>query len=230
MPSNGCPQLPCLSGGRSTSSRAPQYGPKVSVIPKRFARAPGAGRCAGGSTAGRLPGPRLDRSAVAKRGCDASAAAWSGQPRNSVARSRSSSARVRSGSGAASVSSVAPATSAVSRPPASPPVQKNGIGMYRRSSAPTRRASRPDATACRALPCVWIVPFGAPRLPDVNSTTRSSAGCTRASSSRTSASSTAASGSSSASHTSRSDGRFGWRRPARVNVAMPGATASRSSR
>ena len=62
-PSNGRPQLPRAASGRSRSKPARrQYGPHVSVMPKMFARVPGAGRCSGGSTAGRLPGPRLDRS------------------------------------------------------------------------------------------------------------------------------------------------------------------------
>ncbi len=84
MPANGRPQLPCLLAGRSRSRRAPQYGPPDSVMPKRFARAPARGRCAGGSTAARLAGRSDARSAVAKSGCAAMRAAWSGQPRNSV--------------------------------------------------------------------------------------------------------------------------------------------------
>ena len=87
-------------------------GPKVSVIPNRFARDPGSPpRRRGGDTAGRLPGRSDDRSASANRGWEASRAAWAGQPRNSVARSRTSRSNVASGSGTASVSSVASAVS-----------------------------------------------------------------------------------------------------------------------
>ncbi len=98
-------------------------------MPNRLARDPGAPRWAGGSTASRLPGRRLDRSAPAKAGSAASRAAWSGQPRNRVARSRSRKASVATGVGSVSVSSVAPATNVDSRPLPKPPIQKNGIGM-----------------------------------------------------------------------------------------------------
>ena len=105
------------------------WAPQVSVIPNRFGRAPGAGRSSGGSTGARLPGPRWERSVVANAGSAARRAAWSGQPRKRVTRSRSSRARVRAGSGTASVTSVAPAMTIDSRPMQKPPVQKNGIGM-----------------------------------------------------------------------------------------------------
>src|SRR3546814_19385800 len=55
-----------------------------SVIPNRWARAPGAGRRSSGSTAGRLAALSVERSAAAKPGWAASRAAWSGQPRKSV--------------------------------------------------------------------------------------------------------------------------------------------------
>ena len=54
---------------------------------------------------------------------------------------------MRAGSGCASLTSVAPATSTESRPVPKPPTQKKGIGMYRRSSPVTHRASRPASVA-----------------------------------------------------------------------------------
>ena len=191
-------------------------------MPKRLARAPGAGRRSGGRTAAKLPSRNEDRSASAKPGCAASRAAWSGQPRNSVARSRCKSSSVAAGSGSASVSRVAPATSAVSRPCPNPPVQKKGIGMYRRSPGPTPRAASPDATARKAAPWVWITPFGVPRLPEVNSTTMSSAGRTRCSSARTRLIGALASGMSSVVQTRRSDGAAGWRPPPRTAASESG--------
>ena len=104
------------------------------------------------------------------------ASAWSGQPRNSVTRSRSSSRSVVSGCGISSVISVAPASSADRMPLPKPPTQKNGIGRYSRVSASMHRAARPDRTAPSALPCEWMTPFGGPLLPEVNMMTRVSAG------------------------------------------------------
>ncbi len=49
-----------------------------------------------------------------------------------------------------------------------------------------RRTSSPAAVAASAPPWVWITPFGVPRLPDVNTMARSSAGRTDASSAATS--------------------------------------------
>jgi hypothetical protein len=104
--------------------------------------------------------------------------AWSGQPRNSVTRSRSSRRSVASGRGIASVTSVAPASRADSTPLPKPPTQKNGIGRYSRVSASMQRAARPDRTAASALPCEWITLFGGPLLPEVNMMTSVSLGVT----------------------------------------------------
>ncbi len=49
----------------------------------------------------------------------------------------------------------------------------------------SRRTSSPDSVAASAPPWVWITPFGVPRLPDVNTIARSSAGRTDASSAAT---------------------------------------------
>ena len=64
-------------------------------MPNKFARAPGAGRRSGGQHRGRLPGRSDERSALANDGCAAIRAAWSGQPRNNVTRSRSRNSMVR---------------------------------------------------------------------------------------------------------------------------------------
>jgi len=98
-------------------------------MPNRFARAPGSARSPGGSTASRLPARSELRSAPAKVGSAAIFAAWSGQPRNRVARSRSRKRMVVAGVGSVSVSRVAPAIMTESRPAPNPPIQKNGMGM-----------------------------------------------------------------------------------------------------
>jgi hypothetical protein len=116
----------CRASRPEIDVEARRSGPPDSAA-KRFARRR-AGRCAGGSTP---RGRRAQRREIgaAKSECAAIRAAWSGQPRNSVTRSRSRSRRVRPGSGVDSVKRVAPATSTESSPLLKPPVQKNGIGM-----------------------------------------------------------------------------------------------------
>ena len=120
-PSKGRPQLPALAG-REVEVEA------VAGVRCRTSRSsrrgwPRAGRRAAvrrGAPPARLPGRRLDRSAVANPGSAARAAAWSGHPRNNVTRSRSSSWRVAPGSGTASVTRVAPATRVDEQPDGEP--------------------------------------------------------------------------------------------------------------
>ena len=211
-----CPA--CPRAGRR-SRRSPQYGPNDSVMPNRFARAPGAGRWLGGSTAGRLPGAEA-RQVGAREPRDArrGAAAWSGQPRNSVdplafeERERALRLGHRLGEQRRAGDEHARAARRRGRPS-----RRTASGCRGGRPAPTRRASELDATARSALPCVWTTPFGAPRLPEVNRTTKSSAGRTRrfervderVVDRRRSAG-------RRASHTARSDGSRGCRRPAAV--------------
>ena len=107
------------AGRRSTARTTPSYRAAPLAVPG----AAGVGR-----TDCRLAGRRAERSVDAKAGCAARASAWSGHPRNSVTRSRSSRASVRAGSGWASITSVAPATRTERSPVPKPPTQKSGIG------------------------------------------------------------------------------------------------------
>jgi hypothetical protein len=72
-----------------------------------------------------------------------------------------------------------------------------------------QRASSPHAVARNALPWVWITPLGAPRLPEVKSTTMSSAGRTVVSSASTMPGGAGASGSSSQIQIERRSGAAG---------------------
>ena len=132
-PSKGCPQLPCLPSGRSRSSRAPQYGPNVSVMPNRFARAPGAGRMRRRQHRGEAAGPEARQVGgrelrVRTRGARPGRASPGTASPVPVRGDRG----CVSGSGIASVSSVAPATS-------------DAQAVRRRG-----RRSRRTASGCRA--------------------------------------------------------------------------------
>ena len=103
-------------------------------------------------------------------------AAWSGQPRNSVARSRSRSSSVRPGSGVASVSSVAPAISVESSPAAKP----SGPEERHRNVEPLAGADAASVETGRGGSQRTAVgvdhAFGRPRLPEVKRMTMSSDG------------------------------------------------------
>ncbi len=137
---------------------------------------------------------------------------------------------VVAGVGFVSLSNVAPATIVESSPPPNPPIQKNGIGMYRRSPSPMHRASSPPAVARSAPPCVWITPLGAPRLPDVNMTTRSSVGSTRASVSWRRASAARSAGSASDDQMWRRSGRRWCGATSAPTEVIAGMCSSSSSR
>ena len=232
MPSKGCPQLPCLPCGQV------EVEPRAAVRPERLGHPeevrPRAGR-----------GPLVRRQ---HRGQAARAQA------RQVGRRETGVGRERARPGRASRGTASPVPARAARGSVGLRHrlgEQRRAGDERRSAGPPRvrrsrrtasgcrggrrhrrrRASSPDADgAQRARRACGSSPLGAPRLPEVKSTTRSSAGRTAASSASTSASSTAARGRSSTSHTWRRDGSVGCRRPAAVAVATPGATASRSSR
>ncbi len=147
-------------------------------MPNSVARAPGCSPLLGRQQGFQAARPQRREIDADRAACRASASAWSGQPRNSVTRSLSSSRRVVSGCGISSVTRVAPASSADSIPLPKPPTQKNGIGRYSRVSEVMQRAARPDCTAPNALPWECTTPLGAPLLPEVNMMTSGSAAVT----------------------------------------------------
>ena len=232
-PAKGCPQLPCLPVGqvddrgarRSTArtSRSSRTG-----SPAHRARAARAA----GSTAARLPGPRLDRSAVANRGCAREPRGLVGpaaEERHPLALEeveRALGLGHRFGEQRRAGDEHAQQTA---REPTGPEERHRDVEAVVGADAPRVEARRHRARA-RRRGC-GRRPSARPRLPDVKSTTKSSAGRTASSSASTSASSTRrVAGRSSTNHTCAEEREHGCRRPASVAVAMPGATASRSSR
>ena len=100
MPAKGRPQLPCLA------RREVEVEARAAVRADGLRHAEEVRARPGTRTLLRAAGPRArlagrsdERSAAAKSGCAAIRAAWSGQPRNRVARSRSRNRIVRAGSG-----------------------------------------------------------------------------------------------------------------------------------
>ena len=160
--SNGRPQLPSLPGGSVWSRRyaavgTERLGHAEQVRPRARARA-----CSAGGQH-RVEAARAQRRRGRRprsRGSRASAAAWSGQPRNSVTRSRSRNGSVRAGSGRASVSSVAPATSVGEQAGAEPADPEERHRDVEAVVAVRRRTSSPAAVAPSAPPWVWITPLG----------------------------------------------------------------------
>ena len=190
-PSNGCPQLPCLPAGRSTSSRAPQYGPNVSVIPKRFARAPGAGRCparqhrgqAARAEARQVDG-REPRVGGQSRGLVGPAAEQRRPfPFEELERALGLGDRLGEQRRARDEHAQQPAGEAAG------PEERHRDVEAVVGADPPRFEARRDRARARCRGC-GRRPWARRGCPEVNSTTKSSAGRTAASSASTSASST----------------------------------------
>ena len=183
-PSKGRPQLPCCAVGEVGVEAVAAVGTErlghAEQVRPGAGRRPQLGREHGVEAARRAASCR---SAVAKAGSAAIVAAWSGQPRNSVARSRSRKPMVvagrRVGLGEQGGAGDQRRQQAASR---TRPSRRTASGC--RAGRPRRCSARssPAAVARIAPPWVWITPFGRPRLPEVNMTARSSAGRTRAAS------------------------------------------------
>ena len=181
-PSNGWPQLPRFAAGRSGSSGSPQYGPNVSVMPNRLARAPGRRPLL--RRAARRPGCRRRSDERSARG----EARVGGEPSGLVgpAPEQRDPLALEEGERAVGLGlglgeqrragdehREQPAAE-----PARPEERHRDVEALARADAAGPRARRRVARS--APPWVWITPFGAPRLPEVNRIARSSAGPDRA--------------------------------------------------
>ena len=138
-------------------------------MPNRFARAPGARPLLGGQHRARgSPGAATTRSAVANAGWAAMRAAWSGQPRNRVARSRSRNRIVRAGSGVGLREQRRSGDEHREQPAAEAARPEERHGDVEALAGADAAGLEPGRGRRSALPWVWITPFGAPRLPEVN--------------------------------------------------------------
>ena len=168
------------------SRRSPQYGPNDSVMPNRFARAPARPRRSAGRTASRLPGRSESRSASANRGsCGerrrlVGPAAEQRDPLPFEERQRALRFGHRLGEQRGPGDERRQQAGRRTRPSRR---TASGCRGGRRAEAPRLEPGR-GGTAARRRGC-GSTPFGAPRLPDVKMTTRSSAGRTAASSAST---------------------------------------------